>query len=66
LQQARRHVVEGEERIVKQRALVAELIADQQKRMAGHARALLAALITAQTVSKKHLADLEHRADLGL
>ena len=55
LEQAKRHVREGEERIAKQEGLIARLERDGHAALLPAARALLAQMQAAQALSCEHL-----------
>ena len=55
LEQTQRHVKEGEDRIAKQQALIAELAHDGHDGMLPAAQELLAQFNTTQQLSREHL-----------
>ena len=62
LEMARRHVLEGEERLVRQIALVAKLERDSHSEAAGMGSKVLKAIRVSLDMSKRHLRDLESRS----
>jgi hypothetical protein len=53
LEQADRHLREGAERIEKQRALIAELVADGHEQLAAEAQTLLRSLLQTQNLAEQ-------------
>ena len=58
-----RHVYEGQERITKQRVLIAELERDHHPGLLPAAKALLAQMEAAQALLNEHLQRARHQAD---
>jgi hypothetical protein len=61
LETARRHVREGEERIVRQEATVAELERNNHAEAAGFARGVLETMCVSLDLMKQHLRRIEER-----
>ena len=59
LEMARRHVREGEERVTRQAAIVAELERDSHAKAAVLGRELLKTMLTILDFQKRHLRELE-------
>ncbi len=55
LEQAQRHVTEGEQRVAKQQALIEELERDGHENMLPAARGLLAQMQSLQRLGREHL-----------
>ena len=62
LEMARRHVLEGEERLARQIALVAKLERDHYTEAAALGSMVLEAIRLSLDMSKRHLHDLESRS----
>jgi len=62
LEMARRHVLEGEERLARQVALVARLERDNHTEAAALGNEVLEVIRLSLDMSKRHLADLERRS----
>ena len=65
LEQTRRHVTEGEQRIARQETLIEELEQDGHANLLPAARELLAQLQSAQQLGREHLQREERKAGLG-
>lgn len=63
LEMAKRHVAEGRGRIVRQRAILAQLTADGHDRAVHQARRLLTAMLETQRLAEAHAAKLEGQDD---
>ena len=62
LEMARRHVLEGEERLARQIAIVAKLERDNYTEAAALASMVLGTIRLSLDMSKRHLRDLESRS----
>ncbi len=65
LEQVQRHIVEGEQRIAKQEALIKELERDGHENMLPAAREFLAQMRAIQQQSREHLQREEREAGAG-
>jgi hypothetical protein len=62
LEMARRHVLEGDERLARQIAIVAKLERDKHTEVAALATEVLETIRVSLDMSKRHLGDLERRS----
>lgn len=58
LEMAQRHVVEGQERVARQQAMIAQLERDGHENMLPQARGLLSEMIDSQCLAEKHVEEL--------